>query len=73
MLKLFSVNTDIDTEFSVVGVANIEEGTVEFQGHLNGETFVSGEDYEEVREEVMQRVEGNNVHSIHGVGSGLIN
>lgn len=73
MLKLFSINTDINTEFSVVGVANIEEGTVEFQGHLNGETFVKGEDYEEVREEVMQRIDGSNVHSLHGVGSGFIN
>jgi len=73
MLKLFSINTDIDTEFSVVGIANLETKEVEFQGHLNGVPFVKGEDYEEVRETVMQRIEGDNVHHLHGVGSGLIN
>lgn len=61
MLKLFSIATDIDTEYSVVGVANFEDKTVEFQGQVNGKTFVTGDDYEEVREEVMQRVEPSNV------------
>lgn len=57
MLKLFSIAVDIDTEYSLVGVADVFAGTVEFQGQLNGETFVTGDVYEEVREAVMQRIE----------------
>lgn len=56
MLKLFSIALNMDTEFSVVGVANIETKEVKFQGHLNGVPFVESDDYEEVSETVMERV-----------------
>jgi hypothetical protein len=65
MLKLFSIATDIDTEYTVVGVVNFEDATAQFEGHLNGVPFCQSDDYEKVREEVMQRVEGNTPRSSH--------
>lgn len=65
MVHLFSITTDIDTEYSVVGVVNYEEAKAEFQGCLNGIVFCQSDDYEIVREEVMQRVEGGSPKSSH--------
>lgn len=64
MLKLFSISLDIDTEYSVVGVADVPAGTVEFHGQLNGETFAIGDVYEEVRETVMQRIQNIKPHNL---------
>ena len=65
MVHLFSIATDIDTEYSVVGVVNFEEAKAEFQGRVNGVVFCQSDDYETVREEVMQRVEGGSPRSEH--------
>ena len=64
MVALFSIATDIDTEYSVVGVVDFEDCTAKFVGRLNGVPFCEGDDYELVREEVMQHVEGN-TRSLH--------
>lgn len=58
-MKLFSINTKRNIEFSVVGVANVAEQTVKFQGQLNGVPFTEGADYEKIRSRVMKAVEMN--------------
>lgn len=65
MVRLFTIATDIDTEYSVVGVVNFEDSTAKFEGRLNNVPFCEGDDYEVVREEVVQRVEGGDAGSSH--------
>jgi len=65
MVKLFSIATNIDTEYSVVGVVNFETETAKFEGRCNNVPFCEGDDYEVVRAKVMQRVEGKPERSLH--------
>lgn len=58
-MKMFSVALSRNVEFSVIGIANIANQTVAFQGLLNGIPFVESADYHEVRDFVMEAVEIN--------------
>jgi hypothetical protein len=59
MQRMISISLNRNTEFSVVGLANIAKGTVKFQGLLNGIPFTQHTDYEKVRARVMKAVEIN--------------
>jgi hypothetical protein len=56
---MFAITLNRNTEFSVIGVANLYKGTVKFQGLLNGIPFTQHTDYERVRARVMKAVEIN--------------
>lgn len=59
MQRMFAIALNRNTEFSVIGVANVAKGTVKFQGLLNGIPFTQHWDYERVRARVMKAVEIN--------------
>jgi hypothetical protein len=59
MQRMFAITLNRNTEFSVIGVANVAKGTVKFQGLLNGIPFTQHTDYERVRARVMKAVEIN--------------
>lgn len=46
-------------EFSVIGVADISNQTVKFQELINGIPFVEDENYETIREVLLESVELN--------------
>lgn len=58
-MKLFSIAINRNTEFGVIGVANVAKGTAKFQGTLNGVPFTESHDYEKVRARVMKAAEVN--------------
>lgn len=59
MQCMFAITLNRNTEFSVIGVADLYKGTVKFQGLLNGIPFTQHTDYERVRARVMKAVEIN--------------
>ncbi|NJO48160.1 MAG: hypothetical protein HC840_00430 [Leptolyngbyaceae cyanobacterium RM2_2_4] len=59
MQRMFAIALNRNTEFSVIGVANVMKGTVKFQGLLNGIPFTEHTDYERVHSRVMKAVEIN--------------
>lgn len=59
MQRMFAIALNRNTEFSVIGVANVMKGTVKFQGLVNGVPFTEHTDYERVRARVMKAVEIN--------------
>lgn len=63
MQRLFAIALNRNTEFSVVGIANVAKQSVKFQGLLNGIPFTEGRDYEKIRARVMRAVEINKPES----------
>lgn len=60
-MKLLSIALNKNTEFSVIGIANINNGTVKFQGLLNNTPFTESRDFHKIRERVVKAVEINQV------------
>jgi len=54
-MELFKVTLG-RKEFSVIGIANVVKQTVKFQALINGIPFLQDEDYEAVREVLLETI-----------------
>jgi hypothetical protein len=59
MQRMFSIALNKKIEFSVVGIANMSNRTIIFQGLINGVPFTENSNYEKIRSRVMMAVEIN--------------
>ena len=59
-MKLISVSLDDGrSNFEVIGIVNVAKQAVKFQAVLNGVPYSEGDDYEEIREIMMEGVRIN--------------
>jgi hypothetical protein len=59
MMDLLTVNLNQNKEFKLIAIADIVKNVVTFQGLINGVPFISSDNYEHVRESVMNAVSIN--------------
>ena len=59
MQDLMKISVNKNTEFSIIGIANVNTGKVKFQGLLNGVPFTQSLDYEKVRSRIVRAVQMN--------------